>query len=101
MWVLKWCGKETLLFDVLTCLVSEFQRGENATGKARVVAYVLTLGTGSKGKPDERSPLGLGPTEIDTMILQKKESDRKLYRVWKWCKNEREAKEVISGVAQI
>jgi len=42
-----------MLFDNLTCSESEFQR----------VAWVLTLGTDNKWKPDEQSSLGLGAKE--------------------------------------
>ena len=33
------------------------------TEKAQVLAWVLTLGTDSKWKPDDQSPLGLGAKE--------------------------------------
>jgi len=59
----NWWWKETMLFDDLTSSESEFQRVGTATEKARVPAWVLTLGTDSKWKPDERSSLGLGDKE--------------------------------------
>ena len=52
-----------MLFDDLTCSCSEFQRAWTSTEKARVPALILTLGTDNKGKPDERSTLGLGAKE--------------------------------------
>jgi hypothetical protein len=52
-----------MLFNDLTCSESEFQRVVTATEKARVPAWVLTLGTDNKRKPDERSYLGLDATE--------------------------------------
>ena len=55
-----------MLFDDVTCLGCEFQRIGTATEKAWVPAWVLTLGTDNKWKPDERSSLGLalGAREI-------------------------------------
>ena len=52
-----------MLFDDLTCSESEFQRVGTATGKAGVPAWVITLGTDNKWKPDEQSSLGLGARE--------------------------------------
>jgi len=52
-----------MLFGDLTCSESEFQREGTATVKAWVPAWVLTLGTDNKWKPDERSSLGLGARE--------------------------------------
>ena len=52
-----------MLFDDLTCSGSEFQRIGTATEKARVPAWVLTMGTDNKWKPDGRSSLGLGAKE--------------------------------------
>jgi len=52
-----------MLFDDLICPGSEFQIVETATEKTRVPAWVLTLGTDNKWKPDERSSLGLGAKE--------------------------------------
>ena len=48
-----------MLFDDLTCSRNVFQRVGTATEKAWVLARVLTLGTDSKWKADERSSLGL------------------------------------------
>jgi len=45
--------KKTMLFDDLKCSGNEFQRVGTATEKA----WVLTLGTDNKWKPDERSSL--------------------------------------------
>ena len=42
---------------------SEFQRVATATEKVRVSAWVLTLRTDNKWKPDERSSLDLGDKE--------------------------------------
>ena len=53
----KWWRKEIML---LTCSGAEFQRVATATEEAPVPAWVLTLGTDNKWKPDERSSLGLG-----------------------------------------
>jgi len=52
-----------MIFDDLTCPWREFQWVGTATEKARVSAWVLTLGTVNKWKPDERSSLGLGARE--------------------------------------
>jgi len=42
-----------MLFDDLTCSKSEFHRVGTATEKSWVPAWVLTLGTDHKWKPDE------------------------------------------------
>ena len=52
-----------MIFDNLTYSESEFQRVGTATEKSRVPAWVLTLGTVTKWKPDEPSSLGLGHRE--------------------------------------
>ena len=52
-----------MLFDDLTCSVSEFQRVGTTTKKARVSVWILILGTDNKWKLDERSSLGLGAKE--------------------------------------
>jgi len=52
-----------MLFDDLTYLESEFQRVGTTTEKARVPAYVLTLGIDNNWKPDKRSTLGLDAKE--------------------------------------
>jgi len=49
-----------LLFDDLTCSESEFQRVGTATEKEQVPAWVVTLGTDNKWKPNDWSYLGLG-----------------------------------------
>jgi len=60
--VFKWWRKETMLFDDFKCSRSELQSRDN-NWKTRMPAYVLTLGTDNKWKPDEWSPLGLGAWE--------------------------------------
>ena len=55
-----------MLFDDLTCSESEFQRVRTATEKPRVPAWILTLGTDNKWKPDKRSSLGMGAEEQNT-----------------------------------
>ena len=50
-----------MIFDDLTCSESEFQRVGTATEK--LPAWVLTLGTDNKWKPNERCSLGLGAKE--------------------------------------
>jgi len=52
-----------MLFDDLTCSWSEFLRVRKTTEKARVRAWVSTLGTDNKWKPDEQSSFGLGGKE--------------------------------------
>ena len=49
--------KEMLPGD-LTLTGSEFHKVGAATEKARVPAFVLTLGTESKSEPDDRSCMG-------------------------------------------
>ena len=46
-------AEETILVDDLTCSESEFQRVGTTTEKTRVPAWVLTLGTDKKWKPDK------------------------------------------------
>ena len=41
-----------MLSDDLTCSGNEFQRVGSATEKGQLPAWVLTLGTDNKGKPD-------------------------------------------------
>ena len=68
-----------MLFDDLTCSESEFQIVGTTTEKARISAWVLTLGTHKKWKPDERISLGLGARESMENRYegpQKKEFDR-------------------------
>jgi len=92
-----------MLFDDLTCPGSEFQRVGTATDKVQVPTWVLTLEIDNKWKPDERFSLGLGEKKawkIDMMVLQKKEFDRQLWRVWKLCEIEQEASEEITEVGQ-
>ena len=61
----------------LTYSASEFQRVGIATEKARVIAWVLNLGSENKWKPDERNSLGFHAKEsVDNIyikVLQKKE----------------------------
>jgi len=57
-WVLKWWRKETMLFDDLTYLGSEFQTVGTTNKTVPVSASVLTLGANDKGKPDELSEFG-------------------------------------------
>ena len=52
-----------MLFDDLTCSESEFRRVGTATEKALFPAWVLTLETDNKWKPEERSSLGLDGRE--------------------------------------
>jgi len=52
-----------MLFTNLTCSGSEFQRVGTATEKVPVPAWVLTMETDNKWKPDERSSLDLGARE--------------------------------------
>jgi len=73
-----------MLFDDLTYSESEFQRVGTSTEKWRVPAWVLTLGTDNKWKPDERSSLGLGARE--SMEIKYDGSPEE--RVWKWCRIE-------------
>jgi len=63
MWVFKWWQEESMLFDDLTSSESEFQRVGTTTEKARLPAWVVTLETDNKWKPDEWSYLGLGAKE--------------------------------------
>ena len=52
-----------MAFGDLTCSESEFQRVGIITENTQVLAWALAMGKDNKGKPDERSPLGLGAKE--------------------------------------
>ena len=56
VWKCEFVHGKTMLFDNLKCSWGDFQR----VGIATETAWVLTLGTDNKWKPDERSNLGLG-----------------------------------------
>ena len=65
-----------MFFDDLTCTGSEFQTVGTATEKARVPAWVLTLRTDNKWKPDERNSLGLGSSGIMDNIYEGSPEER-------------------------
>ena len=85
-----------MLFDDLTCSGSEFRRIGTATEKAQVPAWVLTLGTENKWKPDEWTTLGLDARES----MENRYEGSPEERVWKWCQIEQGPNEVISGMEQ-